>query len=100
MTELLSPATAGEFEYLPFFYSRVFALSWQFYGLNEGECTTFGTLAAPGSGAYWVQGGAVVGAFIEGGSAEQNAAIKKVVEARAAAPADLAQQGLAFALTV
>ena len=70
----------------------------QFYGLSEGEVVLHGDQAAGKFGAYWVQGGAVVGAFLEGGSGEENAAIQKAVAARAAAPPDLAQQGLAFAL--
>ena len=42
MAEMLSPGSAGEYDYLPFFYSRVFSLSWQFYGLSEGECLMHG----------------------------------------------------------
>ena len=42
----------------------------------------------------------MVGAFLEGGSNDDNAAIMKAVVARAAAPADLAQQGLAWALAL
>ena len=99
MAEAMAPGSAGDFDYLPFFYSRVFNLSWQFYGLNEGECVIHGDVSAAKFGAYWVKEGAVVGAFLEGGSAEENAAIKKVVAARAAAPADLKQQGIAFALS-
>ena len=34
----------------------------------------------------------------QGGSAQENAAIKKVVQQRPAAPANLKEQGLAFAL--
>ena len=99
MAEAMTPGSAGDFDYLPFFYSRVFILSWQFYGLNEGECVVHGDISAANFGAYWVKDGAVVvGAFLESGSAEENAAIKKVVAARASAPADLKQQGIAFAL--
>ncbi|KAL4433983.1 hypothetical protein ABPG75_000424 [Micractinium tetrahymenae] len=95
--ELLCPGGPA-FDYLPFFYSRVFSLSWQFYGLSEGEVVRHGDPASGKFGAYWVKDGAVVGAFLEGGSAKENAAIKKAVVARPAAPSDLAQQGLAFAL--
>lgn len=93
---LLSPG-GPDFDYLPFFYSRVFSLSWQFYGLSEGECVRHGDPATGKFGAFWVKDGAVVGAFLEGGAGEENDAIKKAVVQRAAAPADLAQQGLAFA---
>ena len=77
----------------------MFDLSWQFYGLSEGECVVHGDVSAAKFGAYWVKDGKVMGAFLEGGSADENAAIKKVVVARTAAPADLKQQGIAFALS-
>ena len=41
------------YDYLPFFYSREFTLSWQFYGVNEGKCTLFGSMD---DGQRW-QGG-------------------------------------------
>lgn len=58
----------------------------------------FGDTAAGKFGAFWVKGGKVVGAFLESGTPEENAAIKAVAVRQPAAPADLAQQGLAFAL--
>ena len=73
----------------------------QFYGLSEGAgVVPFGDAAAGKFGAYWVRDGAVVGAFLESGSPEENAAIKTAVQQCAAAPADLVQQGLAFALAL
>ncbi|KAG6412112.1 hypothetical protein SASPL_124780 [Salvia splendens] len=93
----------GEYEYLPFFYSRSFDLSWQFYGDNVGESVLFGD-SSPASpshkfGAYWVKDGKVVGAFLESGSPEENKAIAKV--AKVQPPADnldkLATEGLTFA---
>ena len=39
----------------------------------------------------------VVGAFLEGGSPEETAAIKKVADVRPPAPADIDQLGLEFA---
>lgn len=98
MHEVLAPGNQPEYDYLPFFYSRVFNLSWQFYGVSDGDVTLFGD-RTPGSkfGAYWVKDGKVVGAFLESGSNDDNAAIKKMVEARPAAPSDLESQGLAFA---
>ena len=47
------------YEYLPFFYSREFTLSWQFYGVNEGECVLFGSMDEGKFGAYWVKDGKV-----------------------------------------
>ncbi|WVZ74009.1 hypothetical protein U9M48_022245 [Paspalum notatum var. saurae] len=93
----------GDIDYLPFFYSRVFALSWRFYGDNAGEAVHFGDpdLAAsptPKFGAFWVNAGRVAGAFLEGGSAEEYAAIADAVRRGAAVKdvAELARQGLAF----
>ncbi|CAI7917141.1 unnamed protein product [Closterium sp. NIES-54] len=34
--------TPSRYDYVPYFYSRVFDLSWQFYGDNVGECILFG----------------------------------------------------------
>jgi hypothetical protein len=32
-----------EYDYLPYFYSRLFNFSWRFYGVNEGRVAHFGT---------------------------------------------------------
>ncbi|PKA47551.1 Monodehydroascorbate reductase [Apostasia shenzhenica] len=93
----------GEYDYLPFFYSRAFDLSWQFYGDNDGKTVLFGddnpSSAKPKFGTYWIKGGKVVGAFLEAGSPEENKAIAKV--ARLQPPADelelLKKEGLSFA---
>ncbi|KAG6401591.1 hypothetical protein SASPL_138453 [Salvia splendens] len=61
--------SVGEYEYLPFFYSRSFDLSWQFYGDNVGESVVFGDSSPASSshkfGSYWVKDGKVVGVFLE-----------------------------------
>lgn len=99
--------SVGHIDYLPFFYSRVFSLSWQFYGDNAGEAVHFGDLAPPGDGdgaapkfgAYWVRDGRVAGAFLEGGSRQEYEAVAAAVR-RGAAVADVAElerRGLAFA---
>jgi monodehydroascorbate reductase (NADH) len=69
--------TIPEYDYLPFFYSRAFNLSWQFYGDNVGEVTHWGLDGNPVSkfGAYWVKDGKVFGAFLEGGTPEDNKAL-------------------------
>uniref|UniRef100_A0A453GZY5 monodehydroascorbate reductase (NADH) n=2 Tax=Aegilops tauschii subsp. strangulata TaxID=200361 RepID=A0A453GZY5_AEGTS len=92
-----------EYDYLPYFYSRSFDLSWQFYGDNVGDAILFGD-ADPGSakpkfGSYWVKDGKCVGAFLEGGSPEENAAIAKLARAQppAASPDELKAAGLQFA---
>lgn len=95
-----------EYDYLPYFYSRSFDLSWQFYGDNVGEATTFGdndpSSAEHKFGSYWVKDGKVVGVFLESGTPEENKAIAKV--ARVQPPAEsldqLSKEGLAFAFKI
>lgn len=116
LTQLAHPTTfhtpgkaPPAYNYLPFFYSRVFNLSWQFYGLASptAAVTPFGVEAALAAaesaaaakfGAYWVDGGKVVGVFIEGGSPEECAAAKAVAAAAPPAPAagELAAAGAEF----
>ncbi|EFJ30171.1 hypothetical protein SELMODRAFT_145962 [Selaginella moellendorffii] len=90
-----------EYDYLPFFYSRAFDLSWQFYGDNVGETVSFGRDEAAATkkfGGYWVKDGKVVGVFLEGGSAEENKAIAKVARLQPSIDSieALASEGLAF----
>ncbi|CAL0299378.1 unnamed protein product [Lupinus luteus] len=95
--------TVEEYDYLPYFYSRSFDLSWQFYGDNVGDSVLFGDnkpeSPKPKFGTYWIKEGKVVGAFLEGGSPEENNAIAKV--ARIQPPVEsvdqLAKEGLSFA---
>ncbi|KAK4777073.1 hypothetical protein SAY86_005761 [Trapa natans] len=95
-----------EYDYLPYFYSRSFDLSWQFYGDNVGETIIFGDRdpAVPKAkfGSYWIKDGKVVGAFLENGSPEENKAIAKV--ARVQPPVTSLEQlkadGLAFAIKI
>jgi monodehydroascorbate reductase (NADH) len=72
VASILEPLKTRDIDYLPFFYSRVFTLSWQFYGDNVGEVVHFGdfTSSSPRFGAYWVNKGRIAGAFLEGGSRE------------------------------
>lgn len=71
----------------------------QFYGRNEGETVVFGDKSAGKFGAFWVDGGKVVGAFLESGSPEENASLKKLaLEEPPAPPTEhLAAEGLQFA---
>ncbi|KAL6838424.1 hypothetical protein ACP4OV_031669 [Aristida adscensionis] len=92
-----------EYDYLPYFYSRSFDLSWQFYGDNVGETILFGdsdpTSAKPKFGSYWIKDGKVLGAFLEGGSPDENKAIAKVAKAQppVANLEELKKEGLQFA---
>lgn len=97
---ITTPDTAGDYDYLPYFYSRVFNLSWQFYGVNKGTAVPFGKQSDGSFGCYWVDDGKVVGAFIESGSDEQNHGIKAVAKIRPDVPEDLEAQGISFALRI
>ncbi|KAG6506973.1 monodehydroascorbate reductase 2, peroxisomal-like [Zingiber officinale] len=91
---------AGDLDYLPFIYSRVFTLSWQFYGDNVGRVVHYGDFSSGNFGAYWIDKGVVVGAFLEGGNKGDNEAIAKVVRLKATVNdiAELQRAGLEFAL--
>eukprot|EP00475_Leptophrys_vorax_P024577 TRINITY_DN3396_c0_g4_i1.p1 TRINITY_DN3396_c0_g4~~TRINITY_DN3396_c0_g4_i1.p1 ORF type:complete len:473 (-),score=53.34 TRINITY_DN3396_c0_g4_i1:2-1309(-) len=96
---------ASDYEYLPYFYSRSFDLSWQFYGDNVADATVHfdlptGEVAKPSKlGAYWVKGGKVVGVFLESGSPDENKAIAKVSREQPEVNVEaLAVEGLGFAL--
>lgn len=66
------------YDYLPYFYSRVFDLSWQFFGDNVGECLVCGDFD-PKLLAIWVEAGSLVkGIFMEHPSAEDTANMKTI----------------------
>ncbi|KAJ0103306.1 hypothetical protein Patl1_05492 [Pistacia atlantica] len=95
--------TIDEYDYIPHLYSTSFDLSWHFCGLHAGELVPFGTVDPlsphPKFGAYWIENGKVVGAFLEGGEPEENRAMANV--ARVQPPVDnldsLKNGGLSFA---
>lgn len=95
-----------EYDYLPFFYSRAFDLSWHFYGDNVGDSVLFGdsnpTSPKPKFGSYWVKDGKVVGAFLEAGSPDENKAIAKVARLQPAVGSldELTKEGLTFACKI
>ncbi|KAL2552419.1 putative monodehydroascorbate reductase [Forsythia ovata] len=99
---IMEPEKTGEFDYLPFFYSRVFTLSWQFYGDNIGEVFHFGDFSGKTFGAYWIHNGHLVGSFLEGGTKEQYEAIAQASRLKPAIEdlTELKRQGLGFALSV
>lgn len=94
------------YDYLPYFYSRSFDLSWQFYGDNVGDTVLFGD-SNPKSpkakfGSYWIKDGKVVGAFLEGGAAEENQAIAKVAKLQPSVQSleAVKNEGLSFACKI
>ncbi|EFJ08252.1 hypothetical protein SELMODRAFT_131995 [Selaginella moellendorffii] len=99
---IMHPERAKDYDYLPYFYSRVFSLSWQFFGDNSGECLLFGDLKSEKFGAYWVDRGRLVGAFLEGGSKSEYAALAVVARKRPMVEDVqlLAGQGIKFALAL
>ncbi len=70
----------------------------QFYGSLEGSTVFFGDKKAKKFGTYWVKDGKVVGVFLEGGSPEEVEAIKSLSLEQPAAPKDLGERGLGFAI--
>lgn len=102
VTAIMEPEKTGEFDYLPFFYSRVFTLSWQFYGDNAGEVVHFGDFSGSTFGAYWVNKGHLVGSFLEGGTKDEYETIAKATGLKPAIEdiAELEGRGLGFAFEV
>ncbi|KAF6155475.1 hypothetical protein GIB67_020001 [Kingdonia uniflora] len=99
---ILSAEKTADFDYLPFFYSRVFTLSWQFYGDNVGEVVHYGDFTGSTFGAYWVSKGKLVGSFFEGGTKEEYEAIAKATRLKPTVTDldELERQGLGFAISV
>ena len=99
---IMEPDKTTDFDYLPFFYSRVFSLSWQFYGDNLGEAVYFGDFSGTSFGAYWVHKGQLVGSFLEGGSKEEYEAIAKVTRLKPVIEdlSELERQGLGFVVAL
>lgn len=83
------------YDYLPYFYSRVFQLSWQFFGDNDGECSIVSEFdgqalldAAEGDGAHpqmiaiWTDESSVLlGVFMESPSGDDTDNMKSIARA-------------------
>ncbi|BBN04823.1 monodehydroascorbate reductase (NADH) [Marchantia polymorpha subsp. ruderalis] len=97
---ILCPEKIEDYNYMPYFYSRVFTLSWQFFGDNVGSCIHYGVQSSGKFGAYWINKGKLVGAFLEGGSKDEYAALARVARDRPEVPDVnlLEDQGLGFAM--
>ncbi|GAB2284216.1 Monodehydroascorbate reductase 4, peroxisomal [Dionaea muscipula] len=106
VASIMEPEKTKEFDYLPFFYSRVFALSWQFYGDNAGEVIHFGDYSGKGFGAYWVKNGHLVGSFLESGTKEEYEALATATRLNPPIPVEkniimeLESKGIGFALEI
>ena len=75
------------YDYLPYFYSRVFHLSWQFFGDNEGECVVVGDFA-PKLVAIWHTNGRVNGVFMESPTADDTESLKKIARTQPSVDVD------------
>ncbi|PIN07884.1 Monodehydroascorbate/ferredoxin reductase [Handroanthus impetiginosus] len=102
VASIMEPGKTGDFDYLPFFYSRVFTLSWQFYGDNAGEVVHFGDFSGSSFGAYWIHKGHLVGSFLEGGTKEHYEAIAWATRLKPEIKdlSELERQGFDFALSL
>lgn len=71
----------------------------QLYGSNapDDETVFFGSKADKKFGTFYVRDGKVVGAFMEGGDNDENAALSKIAKAQPKAPSDLASLGVGLA---
>jgi len=84
---MLDPAGSAEYDYLPYFYSRIFEqpgsdrkLWWQFFGSATGDFILVGDFN-PKLAAFWISGeGKLNGGFLESGTPEQFASLRSAVE--------------------
>eukprot|EP01023_Acetabularia_acetabulum_P012221 TRINITY_DN1571_c0_g2_i1.p1 TRINITY_DN1571_c0_g2~~TRINITY_DN1571_c0_g2_i1.p1 ORF type:complete len:453 (-),score=98.52 TRINITY_DN1571_c0_g2_i1:435-1730(-) len=98
---ILSPSETQPYNYLPYFYSRVYDLSWKFFGSSDGEPVHFGDYEKRPFGAYWVKDGKVVGVFMEGADDKMTQAMKKVAADRPdfSSIEELEKMGIDFAIS-
>lgn len=91
----MTPAETQPYDYLPFFYSRIFDLSWKYWGTADGEPVFFKDGKKIGS--VWIgKDGKVTGSFLESGSADDDAALKKLADENTKVnPAEIKAKGFA-----
>lgn len=91
VSAMLDPAGSPEYDYLPYFYSRVFEqpgsdrkVWWQFFGEADGTFVKVGDFK-PKVAGFWVspEDGALNGAFLESGTPEEFGAVRAAVTALA-----------------
>lgn len=82
--ESLLQIRSDPYDYLPFFYSRIFEYPgsprkvwWQFYGDNAGEVVEIGDFN-PKYAAFWIDSGKLKGVFLESGNSEEFSALPKL----------------------
>ncbi|XP_030947857.1 monodehydroascorbate reductase, chloroplastic/mitochondrial [Quercus lobata] len=84
----LLSAQTRMYDYLPYFYSRVFEYEgsprkvwWQFYGDNVGETVEIGNFD-PKIATFWVDSGKLKGVLLESGSTEEFELLPKLARSR------------------
>ncbi|XP_077234195.1 monodehydroascorbate reductase-like [Tasmannia lanceolata] len=88
-----------DYDYLPFFYSRAFDLSWQFYGDTVGDTVLFGTTIS--SDVTGSKMGRCLGPSWKAGPADENKAIAKVTRIQPPVEnVELVKEGLTFAYKI
>lgn len=87
ISALLSART-HTYDYLPYFYSRVFEYEgsprkvfWQFFGDSVGETVEIGNFD-PKIATFWIDSGRLKGVLVESGSAEENQLLPKLARAQ------------------
>ncbi|XP_013605947.1 PREDICTED: monodehydroascorbate reductase, chloroplastic [Brassica oleracea var. oleracea] len=84
----LLTAHTDTYDYLPYFYSRVFEYEgssrkvwWQFYGDNVGETVEVGNFD-PKIATFWIDSGRLKGALVESGSPEEFQLLPKLARSQ------------------
>ncbi|KAF3448614.1 hypothetical protein FNV43_RR09327 [Rhamnella rubrinervis] len=87
VTALLSAQTHS-YDYLPYFYSRVFEYEgsprkvwWQFFGDNVGETVEVGNFD-PKIATFWIDSGKLKGVLLESGSSEEFQLLPKLARSQ------------------
>lgn len=84
----LLTAKTHTYDYLPYFYSRVFEYEgsqrkiwWQFFGDNVGEAVEVGNFD-PKIATFWIDSGRLKGVLLESGTAEEFQLLPKLAKAQ------------------
>ncbi|CAO2819110.1 unnamed protein product [Amaranthus hypochondriacus] len=88
VSALLTARTSPTYDYLPYFYSRVFEYEgsprkvwWQFFGDNVGETVEVGNFD-PKIATFWIDSGRLKGVLVESGSPEEFQLLPKLAKAQ------------------
>lgn len=80
MKIMLNPDCTDTYDYLPYYYSRVFNLNWKFYGHLTPSCKLQNMENSANPRAYWLDGeNNIQGAFLESGTDEEYEHLKNMV---------------------